>query len=232
MYQRSYPFPGFRQTGACPQHGAFYGHGACFQPPQNQPAAESLGVFGNPPTLVNPAATALSPSAQHVPVSNGTNTNSSASPANVLSARAETFVPISAQDTISSVGDSDPAKLKNRETGRRLIVHQDAQPERNHLVRPNAPGQAETSRNTAPMESGLASTVRHKSLANIKGGRNPTVLSNPFVQNISPKAAFQPKFPFVHQSLFPHVDQDLTNVKFLVDGHKSYRLRFIGFVVA
>lgn len=168
MYQRSYPFPGFRQTGACPQHGAFYGHGACFQLPHNQPAAASPGIFGNPPAHVSPAATGLGPSAQHGPVSTGMNAISRSSPANVLSAKAETFVPISTQSTISSVGGSDIASLRNPDIGQRFFLHKDIQPGHDLSALPKAPRKHEIGQNkpvapsiSATVETGKGLTARH-----------------------------------------------------------------------
>lgn len=189
-YQRSYPFPGFRQTGACPQHGAFYGHGACFQPPQNLPAAESSGDYGLLPTQSNAATTTSSPSAKQVLVSPNINAISRPSPTNLLSPRAETFVPISGQHTISSIGDSETANLMNRDTGQRFIVHQDTQPDHNPPMFPHAPGQAEISQDATPLQPDLSRAVNYTSSANLKAGRNPAIPSNQFVRNTSPVAHF------------------------------------------
>lgn len=161
MYQQSYPFPGFRQTGACPQHGAFYGHGACFQPPQNLPAAESPADFQSPPNHTNPATTTSSPTTKQPLVLPGINAVSRPSPTNILSPRAENFVPIFGQHIVSSIGSSDTAYLKNRNTGQGPIVNQKFHLDHNPLVLAHATGQAEIGYNTAPIKPEPGRSVRH-----------------------------------------------------------------------
>ena len=227
-YQRSYPFPGFRQTGACPQHGAFYGHGACFQVLQNQPAGASPVVSENTHAHVNSVATDLGPFARQIPVSTGSNAISTTSPSNILSARAETFVPICAQNTISSVGDSDVFALENTNIDQRLTVRKDAQSDCDHSVLPNVPGQIGISQDITRPQNNAAAVDS----ANDEAGRHPTLTPDLFVHHSSPVSAFQENVQPFHQSLFPCAIQERTNVKFLFDIHMPYCSAFVLLIIA
>lgn len=94
-HQRSYPFPGLRQTGACPQHGAFYGHGGCFQLPPNYAGAQSHRTYEKTASHLNPIAPRSDSPIRRALVSCETNMTPTTptTPTNSLSARAPTFVP-------------------------------------------------------------------------------------------------------------------------------------------
>ena len=100
----------------------------------------------------------------------------------------------------------------NRDTGQRSIVHQNTQPGHNPTVFPHAPGQAEISQNSTPLQPDLSRTVRYTNSANLKAGQKPTISSKQFVRNTSPVAQFEPKFYHIHENLFLYVDLKLTNV--------------------
>lgn len=250
MYQRSYPFPGFRQAGACPQHGAFYGHGGCFQLPHHQPVETSHGVYGNSAFQANPAATGFGLSTQQATVSSGMNAPLNRSNTNTLSARAQSFVPISAQYTISSVGGSSSIALKNSNVGQRPFAPNDDQASHSPSVIINTTGPTDISRNvgvgqniSASVEPGLhplgrrtsstsvepgeGITARQIILANIEADQNPLVPSTSSTQCSSPMRAVQQNLQPSHQISFPnfHSDQPKNVKSLLIDICRPYHLR-------
>ena len=175
-YQRTYPYPGFRQTGACPQHGAFYGHGACFQPPQNQPTAMPAGTDEASSFYADPAALGPGLPAAPVPTLSVTNAavgHNQPSQGSLLSARAASFVPRSsvpesAPNTIPSVGEPDSAgsanlsNLSNQNMGQHTIGYNGLKAghaEHNAALTFNVPGQAEIGRNTTVTQTTSASVT-------------------------------------------------------------------------
>lgn len=86
---------------------------------------------------------------------------------NTLSARAQSFVPISAQNTISPVGESGSITLKDYNVGQRPFAANDGQASHSLPVFPNTIGQTDIGRNltispntSAPVEPGQSLIAR------------------------------------------------------------------------
>jgi hypothetical protein len=220
-YQRSYPYPGFRQTGACPQHGVFYGHGGCFQLPHTQPAAPSLRSHENVPYQITPAAVGLSPSAQQLPTSTGTGAFATPSHVNMLSARAETFIPINTQEYLFARGFGTATAKDNHLAYPPMVQHQfemGRNPPVSHDIAAPIPterkisGPHDTSTNIGPC---LSLTARHHGPAKVEPSRAASV-HHTLAQNISSVVSAQQHLRLRHQISFPHFQfERLENVKSL-----------------
>lgn len=142
--------------------------------------------------------------------------------------------------------------LRNPDIDQPPFVHKDVQPSHDLSILPNAPGQTEIGRNfiktqnisasvepglslnarhiiSAPVETGLGLSVRHNTSGNIEAGRNLTVPLSPFVQNLSPMAAFQYDRRPTSQNLF-HYSMHI-NVKLFIEIYEAYHLYLVLFII-